>query len=73
VISDWGHGIDTALRERLFQPFSAGAVQSGSGLGLAICAEIVQALHGAIEMDNRLELGQVVGLDAKVRIALHGR
>jgi two-component system, OmpR family, sensor histidine kinase TctE len=70
VISDAGQGIDTALRQRMFQPFSAGNVQSGSGLGLAICAEIVQALRGEIDMDNRLERGQVVGLDAKVRIPL---
>ncbi len=70
VISDAGPGIDAALRQRMFEPFSAGNVQSGSGLGLAICAEIVQALRGVIDMDNRLQRGQVVGLDVKVRIPL---
>jgi two-component system, OmpR family, sensor histidine kinase TctE len=70
VVADSGAGVDDALRVRLFQPFSAGNVQAGSGLGLAICAEIVAALQGDISLDNRVEQGQVTGLDARVRLPL---
>jgi two-component system, OmpR family, sensor histidine kinase TctE len=70
VVADSGAGVDTELRARLFQPFSAGAVQAGSGLGLAICAEIVHALHGMISLDNRVVQGQVKGLDARVRLSI---
>jgi two-component system, OmpR family, sensor histidine kinase TctE len=70
VVADSGQGIDEALRVRLFQPFSAGAVQAGSGLGLAICAEIVLALQGQMHLDNRVAQARVHGLDATVRLPL---
>ncbi len=70
VISDSGPGISSELRERLFQPFSAGEQRSGSGLGLAICHEIALALGGSISLDNRIDHGRVVGLDATVRLPL---
>ncbi len=70
VISDSGSGISSELRERLFQPFSAGEQRSGSGLGLAICQEIVLALGGSISLDNRTDHGRVTGLDATVRLPL---
>jgi two-component system sensor histidine kinase TctE len=70
IISDSGPGISSDLRERLFQPFSAGEQRSGSGLGLAICHEIVLALGGGISLDNRANHGRVVGLDATVRLPL---
>ena len=70
LISDSGPGISNDLRQRLFQPFSAGAARSGSGLGLAICLEIVQALQGSISLDNRFEEGHLTGLDATVRLPL---
>jgi two-component system, OmpR family, sensor histidine kinase TctE len=69
-IADSGTGIDEELRQRLFQPFSAGRMQAGSGLGLAICAEITGALSGKITLDNRFENGQVKGLDVRVRLPL---
>ncbi|TFZ08707.1 sensor histidine kinase [Ramlibacter humi] len=70
TIADSGPGIPAELRERLFQPFAAGDVRGGSGLGLAICHEIVQALGGGIVLDNRVQRGQVTGLDATVRLPL---
>jgi two-component system, OmpR family, sensor histidine kinase TctE len=70
LIADSGAGIDEELRQRLFQPFSAGRMQAGSGLGLAICAEITRALGGKITLDNRVERGQVKGLDVRVRLPL---
>ena len=45
-ISDRGAGIPAEVRERLFQPFSAGR-PGGVGLGLALAHRIV-ALHGGV-------------------------
>ncbi len=74
TVSDDGPGISIALRERLFQPFatdhSRGPSLSGSGLGLAICREIVNSLRGSIDLENRVQQGQVRGLDATVRLPL---
>lgn len=70
TVSDSGPGISSELRERLFQPFSAGDVRNGSGLGLAICREIVAALGGSISLDNRVVHSQIQGLDAVVRLKL---
>ena len=72
TVSDAGPGISDELRSRLFQPFSAGDMRSGSGLGLAICQEIVLALGGSIALNNRLEGGQMTGLDAVVNLPLAG-
>lgn len=71
LIADSGAGVDDELRQRLFQPFSAGRVQAGSGLGLAICAEIVRALKGDISLENRLVESRVQGLNVQVRLPLH--
>jgi two-component system, OmpR family, sensor histidine kinase TctE len=74
TIADHGPGIDAALRERLFQPFSASApradLRGGSGLGLAICHEIVDSLGGTLVLENRETAGRVLGLDAIVRLPL---
>jgi nitrogen-specific signal transduction histidine kinase len=53
TVADSGPGLAPDMRERLFQPFSAGGPRAGSGLGLAICLEIVQSLGGQIELNNR--------------------
>ncbi len=70
VISDSGPGINSELRKRLFQPFSAGQAHSGSGLGLAICQEITHTLSGQIELVNRGPQEQIDGLDTTVRLPL---
>ncbi|UUZ67697.1 sensor histidine kinase N-terminal domain-containing protein [Polaromonas sp. P2-4] len=74
TVSDSGPGISAELSARLYQPFSAGNVRHGSGLGLAICREITQALGGSIALENRYAnahgTGQVIGLDATVRLPL---
>ncbi|MEJ8835764.1 sensor histidine kinase [Ramlibacter sp. AN1133] len=70
VVSDSGPGLAEELLPRLFQPFSAGDVRSGSGLGLAICQEIVRALGGTIELENREKDRRTAGLDATVRLPL---
>ncbi len=71
-IEDNGPGIAAAQREHLFQPFAGSLPDAtgheGSGLGLAICREIVTALGGRIDLDNRLQDGRTVGLDACVAL-----
>jgi two-component system sensor histidine kinase TctE len=69
-LADSGPGIAPELRNRLFQPFSAGNARTGSGLGLAICHEIVSALGGTIVLENRAAHGHIEGLDATVRLPL---
>jgi len=64
VVWDEGPGIDGAVRERLFQPFSAG--KGGVGLGLSICRQIAQAMGAEVTLFNRQDAGQVVGVDAVV-------
>jgi two-component system sensor histidine kinase TctE len=61
VVSDSGPGIPPSCSARLFQPFSAGDVRSGSGLGLAICHEIVLALGGTHQLENREKHGPYRG------------
>ena len=70
TVSDSGPGIGSDQRTRLFQPFAASGAQGGSGLGLAICREIVQTLHGSIELQNRESQGVMLGLDAIVTLPL---
>lgn len=69
-VCDSGPGLTAGVRARLFQPFSAGDVDSGSGLGLAICQEIAHALGGSISLENREDHGHIRGLDATVRLPL---
>ncbi len=77
TVSDGGPGISAALRERLFQPFATDPQRhgttpgsGGSGLGLAICHGIALTLGGNIDLLNRELHGQVLGLDATVRLPL---
>ena len=53
TVSDTGHGIPEADRERLFAPFEQyHHAQQGSGLGLAICREIAQLLGGELTLES---------------------
>ena len=70
VVADSGPGISDELRQRLFQPFAAGHAHSGSGLGLTITREMVRALGGSIQLNNRYAQGLCTGLDACVRLPL---
>jgi two-component system sensor histidine kinase TctE len=70
VVSDGGPGLAPGVQTHLFQPFAAAGAAAGSGLGLAICREIVQSLGGRIGLDNRLEAGRIVGVDAWAELPL---
>jgi two-component system, OmpR family, sensor histidine kinase TctE len=79
-IEDAGPGIDAAVRERLFAPFSThsnASIGAGSaGLGLTIAKEITTALGGQIDLRNRqspaASAGMVcAGLIASVQLPLN--
>ena len=69
-VSDSGTGIGDSMRQRLFQPFATGDTKSGTGLGLTIAREIVIALNGTIQLNNRVVDLQIEGLDALVLIPM---
>jgi len=59
-ISDTGPGIPEASQARLFQRFEqeeSPQRTTGSGLGLAICRELVDMMHGSIELESQLGSG----------------
>ena len=64
LVWDEGPGIDDGVRQRLFQPFSAG--KGGVGLGLSICRQIAEAMGAEVTLFNRQDEGRVVGVDALV-------
>ena len=56
-VADHGEGIPEQIREKIFQRFwradtSRARETGGTGLGLSIVASIVEALHGAVSVDE---------------------
>lgn len=64
VVWDQGPGVADALKPRLFTPFTA--ARGGVGLGLSICQQIAEAMEAQVRLHNRVEAGQVAGVDAVV-------
>ena len=56
-IADNGPGIPSAVRDRLFRPFSGSARMGGSGLGLVISRELLQAHGGDVALLETSETG----------------
>jgi PAS domain S-box-containing protein len=60
-VSDEGRGLTTEQRQQIFQPFNRlGAEDSrvhGSGLGLVISKQLVEAMHGRLEVHDRADGG----------------
>jgi signal transduction histidine kinase len=65
-VGDDGPGIPPALRENLFQPFSAGR-KGGTGLGLCIAKEVMTAHGGDLVLARSDETGTVFRIDLPVR------
>jgi signal transduction histidine kinase len=62
-VQDNGIGMSPAQRARIFEPFFTTKDQ-GTGLGLAICRQIVDELHGEIDLEST----QGVGTSFVVRV-----
>jgi len=58
TISDNGSGIEESVIDHIFDPyFTTKAANEGTGLGLSIVHSIVQAHHGAIRVESKLNEG----------------
>lgn len=55
-IKDTGHGIDSEIVERIFDPFFS-TKDRGTGLGLSITQSIVSAHSGKIEVKSEINAG----------------
>lgn len=64
VVWDQGPGVADTVKPRLFTPFTA--ARGGVGLGLSICQQVAQAMEAQVRLHNRVEEGEVVGVDAVV-------
>ena len=60
-------GIDESVRDRLFEPFQSASGGTGVGLGLSICRQIAHAMQAQVDLYNRVQDDQVVGVEAVVR------
>ncbi len=71
-IEDTGAGISPNIRDRIFEPFfTTKPVGLGTGLGLAISYGIVQAHHGAIDVES--EVGKGTIFTVKIPLDLESR
>lgn len=55
-VHDDGPGIDTALQERLFEPFFT-TRSEGTGLGLAIVRGVIQSMGGSVQINSLPDFG----------------
>jgi two-component system nitrogen regulation sensor histidine kinase NtrY len=56
VLSDTGHGVTPALKEKLFLPYFS-TKKRGTGLGLAIVSRIIEDHHGSIRVEENTPIG----------------
>lgn len=55
-VTDSGHGISQAMREKIFEPFfSTKPMGRGTGLGLGISKKLIEAHHGSLRLDDQSE------------------
>jgi len=51
-ITDDGPGVESSIRDKLFQPFVSYGKENGTGLGLTIAHKIVQDHHGTLQLES---------------------
>ena len=51
-VSDDGPGVESSIRDKLFQPFVSFGKENGTGLGLTIAQKIVQDHGGTLQMES---------------------
>ena len=56
VVSDTGHGVTPAVKEKLFLPYFS-TKKRGTGLGLSIVSRIVEDHHGSIRVEENHPVG----------------
>ncbi len=56
MVSDTGHGVTPALKEKLFLPYFS-TKKRGTGLGLAIVSRIIEDHHGSIRVEENTPIG----------------
>ncbi len=56
VVADTGHGVTSAVKEKLFLPYFS-TKKRGTGLGLAIVSRIVEDHHGSIRVEENSPVG----------------
>jgi len=56
VVSDTGHGVTPALKEKLFLPYFS-TKKRGTGLGLAIVSRIIEDHRGSIRVEENTPIG----------------
>jgi signal transduction histidine kinase len=58
-VTDNGHGIPEAIRNRLFEPFVSYGKENGTGLGLTVVHKIVQDHGGDVAVERTSDSGTV--------------
>ncbi|NOY66192.1 MAG: PAS domain-containing protein [Gammaproteobacteria bacterium] len=56
-ITDTGHGMDEATKEKIFDPFYSTKGEKGTGLGLSQVYGFIKRCGGTIKVDSELEQG----------------
>jgi two-component system, NtrC family, nitrogen regulation sensor histidine kinase NtrY len=56
TVSDTGHGVTPAVKEKLFLPYFS-TKRRGTGLGLAIVSRIIEDHHGSIRVEENSPIG----------------
>ena len=58
-VTDDGPGVETSIRDKMFQPFVSFGKENGTGLGLTIAQKIVQDHSGSLQLESSI-YGQTV-------------
>jgi len=69
TVSDTGHGVTPAVKEKLFLPYFS-TKKRGTGLGLAIVSRIIEDHHGSIRVEENSPIGTRFIVELPVASAL---
>jgi signal transduction histidine kinase len=72
VVSDTGHGVTPAVKEKLFLPYFS-TKKRGTGLGLAIVSRIIEDHHGSIRVEENAPIGTRFIVELPVAATVAGK